>query len=97
MKKIARIVDSQLVAILTFADDAQNLSEEFALKREDHKFDHISADLGGFIKIYHRGLFGLMASDGKLIIPIKFKSIRVTRNVIVAQEDETVTFYRYKR
>ena len=46
MKKIARIVDSQLVEILTFEDGAQDLSAEFALKREELKFENVFATLG---------------------------------------------------
>ena len=46
MKKIARIVDSQLVEILTFEDGAQDLSAEFALKREERKFENVFATLG---------------------------------------------------
>ena len=94
MKKIARIVDSQTVEILTFEDDAQNLSAEFAVECEERKFDYVLVTRAGFIKIDHKGYVGVMNSSGEMVIPIKFNFIRVTSHVIVAQEGGIVTFYR---
>ena len=59
MKKIVRIVDRQTVEVLTFEDDAQNLSAEFALEREELKFDYVLETRTGFIEIDHKGILFL--------------------------------------
>lgn len=95
MKKIARIVDRQTVEILTFEDDAQNLSAEFALEREERKFDFVYKADEGFIKIDHRGYLGVMNSSGEIVLPIEFEFVRITPHVIVTQKAGTVIFYRH--